>query len=163
MFRHQRRQDSVTDTDAPFQLGIFQDIQIDGRDSECPTAPHSERYEDASNASDLNQLKHPTSLQMFSSDVSFSNCTFTSSTPRVSKWSTKSSRPVTSERREGIEHDITQAEPHRDQSDGLANELCTGEYPSSRSDAMEAARRASKGAMALTLTAMFSVHTFWRW
>ena len=133
----QRDEGCVTDTDAPFQLGIFQDIQIDGRDSECLTASHSERYDDAPNASDLNQLKHPTSLQIFQGDVSLSDCAFTSSTPRVSKWSTKSSRPVTSERQEGTEHDITQAEPHRDQSDGLANELCTAEYPSSRSDAME--------------------------
>ena len=133
----QRDKGYITETDTSFQLETFQNAQIDPRDRKCPTALHLERYNDALNASDLSQSQHSKSPQMSQSNFWFPDSAVTSSTSRISKWSTENLRPITAERQGGTEHDVNQAEPHRDQSDGSANDLCTVENPSPRSDAME--------------------------
>ena len=133
----QRNEGCMTEIDTSLQLGTFQDAQIDLGDGEYPVALHSERYDDALNASDLSQSQHLKSPQISQSNFWFSDSAVTSSTPQISKWSTENSRPITVERQGFTEDDINQAELHRDQSHGLANELRTVGNPPSRSDAME--------------------------
>ena len=122
----QRNEGCMTEIDTSLQLGTFQDAQIDLGDGEYPIALHS-----------VSQSQHLKSPQKSQSNFWFSDSAVTSSTPQISKWSTENSRPITAERQGFIEHDINQAELHRDQSHGLANELRTVGNPPSRSDAME--------------------------